>query len=458
MVSLDASLSIASEALNAESGAIGITNNNISNVNTAGYSRQTVNLSAEALAGGADNGVSFGGYTSVRDQLLNIAVNNKTSEQGSLNTQSTALSEINTDFSGTTTGVGAAISTFFTSVSALSSDPSNSSSRQAVLSAATQLSNAFHQGASALTTAQANANTEVSSTVAQINQLAKQIASLNSQLSSAGSSSSSSGQGGGALEDQRDQLTAQLARLTGISETQTEGQPTLTTANGSPLVVGDKMYALQVSTGSDGMQHITDASGADVTATITGGSLGGALTLRDTTVPQFLAKLNTLATQFANAVNSAQAAGYDATGAAGQPMFSVSSTSGTNASAGISVALSAASGVAASSDGSAGSSGNVASLMAVESSALPSGQTPTDTYASLVTTIGSAASDVSAGLNATKLSLQQLTAQQSAVSGVSIDEESTNLIRYQQAYTAAAHVVSTINDLFSVVMNMGTGS
>lgn len=449
MVSLNSSLSLASAALNAESGAIEITNNNISNVNTAGYSRQTVNLSAEALSSDADGGVAFGGYTSVRDQLLNIAVNAKTSEQQSVTTQSTALSAINTDFSGTTTGIGAAISNFFTSVSALSSDPTNSSSRQAVLSAATQLSNAFRQGALSLTTAQANANSEVSSAVAQINQLAKQIASMDGQLASGGN------QGGGALQDQRDELIAQLAKLTGVAETQTEGQPALTTTNGSPLVVGGKAYALQVSTGADGQQHVLDSSGADVTASLTGGSLGGALTIRDATVPQFLAQLNSLATQFSAAVNSAQTAGYDANGTPGQPIFSIS---GANASAGIVVALSDASGVAAASDQTSGNSGNITNLMAVERSTLSGGQTPADTYASLVTDIGSAASEVSANQTATTLSLQQLVAQQSSVSGVSIDEESTNLLRYQQAYTAAAHVVSTINDLFSVVMNMGAGS
>lgn len=452
MVGLNASLSLASQALNAESGAIGITNNNIANVNTVGYSRQTVNLSAEALAGGADDGVSFGGYTSVRDQLLSISINSKTSDQGNLDTQATALSAVNSAFSGTTTGIGAALSTFFSSLSSLSSDPTNSSSRQSVLSAATQLASAFQQGASSLTTAQTNANTEVSSTVAQINQLTQQIASLNGQLSTAGTSN---GQGGGALQDQRDQLTAQLAQLTGVSEVQTEGQPTLTTVNGSALVVGNKAYPLRVSTGADGQQHITDASGADVTASLTGGSLGGALNLRDTTIPQFLTQLNTLATQFASAVNSAQAAGYDATGAAGQPMFSIS---GANASAGLALAISNASGIAASSDGSAGSSGNLTNLLAVQTNALPSGETPTDSYASLVTNIGFTTSNITASLTATKLSLQQLTAQQSAISGVSIDEESTNLIRYQQAYTAAAHVVSTINTLFSVVMNMGAGA
>ena len=452
MVSLNASLSIASQALDAQDGAISIVNNNIANVDTVGYSRQTVNLSAEGLANGVDGGVSFNGYTSVRDQLLNISVNKKTSDQASLNTQSTALAAVNSDFSGTTTGIGAAISSFFSSLSSLSSDPTNSSSRQSVLSAATQLTTAFQQGASSLTTAQTNANTQVSSTVAQINQLTGQIASLNSQL---GTGADSAGVGGGDLEDQRDQLITQLSQLTGVSETQTEGQPTLTTANGSPLVVGDKAYALQVSTGTDGQQHITDASGADITASLTGGSLGGALNLRDTTIPQFLTQLNTLATQFASAVNTAQAQGYDSTGAAGQPMFTIS---GTNSSAGISVALSSASGIAASSDGSAGSSGNLTNLLAIQTSDLPGGQTPTDTYAGLVTSIGSVTANVSTSLTATNLSLQQLTAQQSSVSGVSVDEESTNLIKYQQAYSAAANVISTINSLFTTLMNMSTGS
>ena len=450
MISLNSSLTIAAEALQAQDGAIGVTNNNISNVNTVGYSRQVVSLSAEALANGGDNGVSFNGYTSVRDQLLNLSINSKTSDSSSLEAQSTSLAQINSAFSGTTTGIGAALSTFFSSLSSLSSTPSDSSVRQYVLSAASQLANAFHQGASALTGAQSDADKQVSSTVAQINQLTKQIASLNGEIATA----QAAGQNGsGSLTDQRDQLTTQLAQLTGVAQTTTEAQPTLTTTNGSALVVGNKSYDLQVSTGADGLQHITDSSGTDITNSLTGGTLGGTLTLRDTTVPGLLTQLNTLATQFASAVNTAQAAGYDTTGAAGQPMFSVS---GSNSSAGLAVVLPSASGIAASSDGSTGSSGNVSNLLAVQTSNLPSGATPTDTYATFATAVGSAATSVSTSLTATQLSLQQLTAQQSSVSGVSVDEESTNLIRYQQAYTAAAHVISTVNDLFSIVMNMGS--
>jgi len=455
MYGLNTSLSIAAQALDAQSGAIAVTNNNIANVDTVGYTRQVVNLSAEALSqaggGSTDNGVSFGGYTSVRDQVLSISVNSKTSDQGSLNTQSTALATLQTSFSGTTSGLGAALSTFFSNISSLSNAPTDGSARQAVLTAAAQVASAFTQASRALTSTQSNANATVSSTVSQINDLAKQIAALNAQLSSSPVSSNN-----GALQDQRDQLTTQLSTLTGVAQTQTEGQPTLSTSGGSVLVVGSRSYPLQVATGSDGLQHIIDSSGKDVTSVLDGGTLGGALTVRDSTTPGMLTALNTLAGQFTTAVNNAQAAGYDQTGSSGQPLFT---NTAINAAGTMAVALTSTTAIAASSDStSSGSSGNVDNLLAVQTNALPSGQTPTDTYASLVTTIGTAASTAKSSLAATTLSLTQLTSQQSAESGVSVDEETTNLIRYQQAYTAAAHVVSTVNDLFNVVMNMTGGS
>lgn len=452
MIGLNASLTMATQSLQAEDGAIAVTNNNIANVNTTGYSRQVVDLSAAALVQNGtsvDAGVSYDGFTSVRDQLLQLAVNQQTSSQSSLDAQSTALTQIQTAFSDSDSGVGTALSTFFSSVSSLSTDPTDSSARQSVLSAASQLANAFHQASSALTTAESNADSQVNSAVDQINTITTQIAKLNGQISSI----EASGQDGGAIEDQRDELTTQLAALTGISETQTGGAPTLTTASGSPLVIGNTAYALTVTRGSDGLAHVTDSSGNDITSKLSGGSIGSAVSMRDTIAPSMLTQLDTLASQFATAVNAAQAEGTDQTGATGAAMFSTTSTVAGSA-ASITVALSSATAIAASSDGTSGSSGNVANLLAVQTSTLASGQTPTDAYASLVYKVGDTASTTTSDLNAANLSLQQLTSQQSSTSGVSVDEETTNLIRFQQAYTAAAKVVSTINDLFTVVANM----
>ena len=76
----------------------------------------------------------------------------------------------------------------------------------------------------------------------------------------------------------------------------------------------------------------------------------------------------------------------------------------------------------------------------------------------LTQTIGDMSSTTSSQLDASNAALTQLTTAQSKESGVSVDEETTNLLRYQQAYSAAAQVISTINNLFSVVLNMGSGA
>lgn len=452
MYGLTSILSTASEALNAETGAIAVTNNNIANVNTAGYSRQTVNLSAASLGGGGalqDDGVTFGGFSSVRDQVLQLAITQKTSDAGSLSAQSSAWSQIESAFSGTDAGLGAAVSTLFSSISALSTNPTDPAVRQTAYLSAGQLADAFHQAASSLTDAQTSADQSVSGTVTQINQLTSQIASLNGELAQM----QASGQDGGSVQDQRDQLTVQLAQLAGVTVTNTGSTPSIALSNGTPLVIGHTAYSLQTTTGTSGTSQILDRQGNNITSQIRGGSIGGNLTMRDTEIPALQTSLNQFATNFASAMNTAQAQGYDPTGAQGQTMFSVPA-GGVNAAANLSVALSSQAAIATSSDASAGSSGNVSNLLAVQTQPLASGQTPTSTYASFVQSLGSSSAEATATLNATNAALSQLTTQRDSESGVSVDEETTNLLRYQQAYSAAAKVVSTINQLFTVTMDM----
>jgi flagellar hook-associated protein 1 FlgK len=454
MIGLSSSLSIATEALGAQTAALEIASNNISNANTPGYSRQIVSLSSAASVENGttvDEGVSYQGFTSVRDAVLGMAINAAGSDQGSLTAQNALLTQINSAFSGTTTGIGASLSTLFSDLSALSTNPTDPSARQTVLSNATALADAFHQGAAALSNASSAANQQVSSTVAQVNDLSQQIASLNGQIAAA----EANGGDGGALTDQRDELTTQMSQLIGVSTTQTGGTPTLTTTGGSPLVIGNTSYQLQVTTAPDGTAHVLDAQGNDITDNLSGGTVGGAITARDTTIPALSQQLDALASQFATAMNNAQAAGYDLNGNPGAAMFTVPTTG--SAAAGITVALTSGSQIAASADGSAGSSGNVKTLLAVQSTNLPGGANPTDSYATLIANIGFAGSQVNSGLAATTSSLQQLTSQQDSESGVSIDEETSNLIRYQQAYSASARVISTINDIYTTLINMSLG-
>lgn len=459
MFGLSANLSMAAQALEADSGALTVTNNNIANANTPGYDRQIVNLSSVALAGNGvsqDGGVSFDGYTAVRDQLLQIGINGQTSASASLTTQSTSWTQIENAFSSTSSGLGSALSSFYSDLSGLSTDPQNAASRETAYSSASQLVDAFHQAAASLSGASATANASISGIVSQINETTTQIAGLNQQISAL-QTAGQDGQDGGTLQNQVDTLTTQLSQLTGVTSTATSSTPTLSTTDGSPLVAGTTSYALQVTQGTDGLTHVLNEQGKDITSTLSGGSLGGAITMRDSSIPQLTNTLDTLAQQFGTAVNTAQTQGFDESGAAGTAMFTLSSTSA-GAAAGIGLALTSGSSIAASSDGSAGSSGNLTNLLATQTQALPSGQTPSNNYAGLVQTIGLSSENVTSNLTSANAALTQLTTQQSSESGVSIDEETTNLLKYQQAYSAAAQVITTINSLFTIVLNMSQAS
>jgi flagellar hook-associated protein 1 FlgK len=340
------------------------------------------------------------------------------------------------------------MSALFSSLSTLSTDPTSASSREAVVTAGQNLADAFNTAASTLKTQQAGLNTQVSQDVDQINQLTKQIAALNPQIAMV----KATGQDGGTLQDQQDQLVLSLSKLTNVSVTRASDGVTLTTGDGTALVVGSKSFALQTATGGT----VLDQNGTDITSTLTSGDLGGTLQTRDTTIKGLLTQLDTLANQFATAMNTAQKSGFDQNGAAGTDIFKASGSATTISASNITMAFTDSTKIAASSDGSSGSNGNLANLSAVQTNRLGSGLTPGSAYANLVYQVGSLTSDAQAESDATKSSLLQLNDQLSSVSGVSIDEESANLLTYQLAYQAAARVVSTIQELFQVTMSMGT--
>lgn len=455
MGGLTTSLLTGVQALDAAQAALQSTSNNIANANTPGYTREVTLLSEneETLSGGVvtGGGVTLDGIQSVRDELLNLQIQQQTSLQSQADTQSSSLQALQTFFSSTGEDLASTLSAFSSALGQLSSNPSNAAVQQSVLTAGQNLARSFNTTAAGLQNAQPAADQQVTQTVAQINSITSQIAQLNAQLTP----SVMATQNGGTIEDQRDQLVQQLSTLTGISITQSSDGEVITTGNGTPLVMGGQSYNLQTTTGPNGLQQVLDSNGNNVTSAIQGGQLGGAIQMRDQVIPGFLSTLNNLASQFAASFNAAQAKGYDSNGNAGQPFFSIpSGTEG--AAAGIAVALTTGSQIAASSDGSAGSNGNVANLLAAVNGNLPSGQTPAAAYSSLVYQVGSAASNASAQSTALGQSILQLTNQQSSVSGVNIDEESANLIRYQTAYEAAARIVSTIQALSTVTLDMGS--
>ena len=454
MSGLNGSLSIALGALSVSQEALATTSNNVANANTPGYARERADLAAGdpvvygSLAYGT--GVVMQKIESLRDPILEIQLNQETQQQSAINASLTELQQIQTQFGSASSGIGADISNFFNSLQQLSPDPSNQALRQSVLTAAGNLATDFNTVANNLRTQRGNLDLEVEQSVGGVNTLTKQIASVDGQISAL----QNAGQSAGTLVDQQTSLIRQLSGLIDVQVIPTDHGITLATSNGTTLVSGSQSFALSTQQGADGVQHIM-AGSEDITGSLKGGSLAGMIQIRDQEIPGIGTSLDQLAAGLATNLNAANAQGTDLNGSRGGNLFVAPPAGGVGAAAALTVNITDPSLIAASSDGTTGSNGNLANLSAVASQAVANGQTPIDFYSNIVFQVGSTTSNTSADADASNLILQKLQDQRGSVSGVSLDEEAANLIQYQTAYQAAARVVSTVNNLLSDAVNLG---
>ena len=457
MGTLSSALSIVVGALDADQGAIDITTNNLANANTPGYARQIVQFSendptqvGNLILG---TGVTLQQAQTVRSNVLQLQLSQEQQTSGQLDAFVNGMSQVETLFNETAgTGLQTPLSAFFSSLQQLSTNPSNSSLRVGVITAAQNLATAFNQASSALTTQQSDLNQSVEQSVSQVNSYTAQIAQLNNQISGL----TQSGEDPSTLIEQRDVALQNLSNVIGVSVISGgSNNITVTTGNGSPLVVGNQSFELQtqVNTGT-GMQDVY-SQGQDITTQISSGELGGQIQVRDQQIPSILNQLDTLASSIENAVNTQSKAGFDVNGNPGTDLFTTPPAGVTGSAANMGVVISDPSLIAASSDGTSGSNGNADALAAIANQNIVAGQTPTNYYSGTVFQIGNAVSNATTEQTAAQQVTQQLQNQIGALSGVSLNEEAANLTQFQQAYEASARVVTIIDQLTAEAINLG---
>jgi flagellar hook-associated protein 1 len=459
MSTITSLMDIAQQALMANQEALNVTSNNVANQNTAGYTREVVNF--QAVDGVTLSGRTFGSavmasVTSQRDRVLEQRVQQQTQTQSQSAALESALQQIQNIFglssttnSASSTALGTAIDSFFSSLSTLASNPADTATRQSVLTAANTLAAAFNSSSNQLAQVSTSLNQQVASDVNQVNSLTKTIASLNAQISSLSPNADA-----GMLEDQRQQAITQLSRLVGLDQISTENNGiTLTTSNGAVLVSGSQSFSLSTSQ-VGGATHIL-AGGQDVTANLTGGDLGGVLQARDQNLPAYQSALDSLAYAVGTQVNQQNQLGVDANGNPGAALFSLPPTS-TSAAALIQVATTNPKAVAAAAtgEGSAGNT-NASALADLLSASIVSGQTASGFLASFLGQIGSATAAATTDNSAQQVTLTQLTTQRDSLSRVALDEEAANLTQYQRAYQAAAQVFNIGNSIMASALNLG---
>ncbi len=464
MSSLFGTMSVALQAMLAQQGALEVVANNVANVNTPGYSREIANFeeSPPALNGNIliGTGVTLAGVESVRDNILNLRIDQESSQQSSLNSYVGAMDQVQSLFNETQgTGLQSYLTNFFNSFQSLSTDPPSSSLRQAALTAGQDLASAFSQTSDNLTQIRQGLDQSVVQTVDQVNSLTTQIAGLNQQIQDI----SNLGENPGALEDQRDSALTNLSQLIDTAVVySSDGSASVNTTNGVTLVSGNQSNNLSTQLNVTTGMHDVYAQGTDITSSIAGGALQGLINARDQGIPSTQASLDNLAAGIVSGVNSQQAAGFDLNGANGAAFFTpfTPATPGSNAGAAsvMSVALTSPDQIAASSGATTGDNGNATALANLANQPIVAGQSPGDYYSNLIDQVGNDVSNATAEQQAVGLALQQLTNQQAGVSGVSLDEEATNLVLYQRAYEASARVISVVDELTSATINMFTPS
>jgi len=310
--------------------ALDVTSNNIANAATPGYSVERVNLTPEpgqATAGGyIGSGVAVDGITRTYNELLAQQVRSSQASYSSLNALSTQAGQIDNLLSSSSSGLTTGLQNFVNALQTLSSSPTSSAARQAVLSQAQALTQQLTGYDAQLSQYGAGLEQQIGNDVTQINSLASGIASLNNQIAK---DVAGNGQAPNQLMDQRDNLIDQLSQYVSVNmASEPNGMLDVYIGSGQALVTGGT--AQQLSTMPDNYDatelHVGLASGggiADVTSEISGGDLGGLLSARSQVLDPTLNALGQISVALATVVNQQQQAGMDQSGAPGQPMFTV---------------------------------------------------------------------------------------------------------------------------------------
>jgi flagellar hook-associated protein 1 len=309
--------------------ALDVTSNNIANAATPGYSVENINLTpqpGQSTAGGfLGSGVAVQGIARAYSELLAQQVRSSQSSYSSYNTLATQAAQIDNMLSSSNTGLTASLQSFVNALQTLSTSPSSTAARQALLSQAQALAQQINSYNSQIQTYGSDLEQQIAADIGQVNSVASSIAKLNTQIAS----DLASGKTPNQLMDQRDQLVDQLSRYVSVTtSTQSDGSMNVYIGSGQSLVTGGVPQQLAAipnqynPTVSD--IGVTSAGGTtDVTAEISGGELGGLIASRSQVLDPAQNALGLVSVGLATIMNQQQASGMDLTGAQGQPMFAV---------------------------------------------------------------------------------------------------------------------------------------
>lgn len=486
--------------LAAQQLALDTTGQNISNASTIGYSRQRVNLTSAApqqifIGSGqayVGNGVSIQSLTRARDFLVDSQLWKQNSTNSFWQHQSTSLNKIENIFADTEKeGVQATINKFVKAIETLANSAGDTAAMTNVRETGNALVQVLRQDGEALVAQGNDMTTAISAGVGEINNITTQIAMLNKEITTA--------EVGGAkandLRDKRDLLVDQLSVLAkvNVSEDSTGGYTVLLSGS-VPLVQGQYSTTLEVNTTHSSLYNfdtntITVANGT-IPVTMPTGSISSMIQMRDVTIKNNLDKVDNMAKFLLQDFNNQQKAGYDATGTItppvnsnkGENFFGVTGVDYTTydpttlatpqswlSQLAVNTALYAPGGekliaMRDSADPKATANGQNATKLAAILQVGSTSTTPnainndslSNYYGTIISALGVQSQQAKNMAKSQQIIVNSTTKTRQSISGVSLDEEMANMIKFQQAYGACAKVMTTLNSMLDTLIN-GTG-
>lgn len=462
MSGLIAALNSGKTSLEVNQKTIEIIGNNVANMNTEGYSKQSAQLTPVPTLTFGDffigQGVKITDVMRAHDDFITNQLQQKSVSLGYANGQTDSLSQIEGVFNISDNNIATNIDNFFKSWQQLSTDPSDLTLRDTVIQQGNLLATSFNNASDGLDTITKNINNTLTSDISDLNAKISQIASLNGQIYT----TELNGQTNNSARDQRDLLAQQLAQSLGSNTyTDNRGMLAVQLPGGLPLVQGTTAMSLQTDTSGSNVTLQLKAAGTvrNLGVNDIGGEMQGLLAVRDQTIPAAKDDLNKLAYEISTQVNAQHAAGAGLDSSTGLDFFNAPATT-TDAARNMTVTLTDANKVAAAAAPTPpdtvppGDNRNALIMANLGSTYLIGGTDTFDSYyANTAARIGLAVNQNSLQVTGSQDAVNQLQNLRESVAGVSLDEEMINMIQYQRSFQSSAKYLSTVDDMLNTLIS-----
>ena len=465
--SINSILSTARSALTTHQTAISVISHNIANAETEGYSRQRADIvpgiPVPTPHGMMGTGVQVRDVERLRDGLLDVGYRQSNSRAGYWQRRSAVLTQLEALHGDPVTGLSSELDAFWDAWGDLANDPSNPAVRVVLRKTGQAVVDQFHRLAGGIDRIEDTTAAGLRQDLTELNRLASEVGDLNARITSA----EATGNTAGDLRDQRDLAIDRLSTLAAVQVTERPDGSVGVQFGGTTLVDGAHATPIKLITAGGGWRL---ENGNGTSLGVAGGRIGGSLEVLNVDLPAAMTELDNLARAFADDVNAIHAGGTNPLGQTGILFFD---DAGGNPASVTAWSLALSADVTADAQAIASGTGvtdpltglpiyapgnndvalSISGLRTAGSAAL-GGRSINETYGEEVARIGSELREAQDGSSIHESLAAQADQQRMSVSGVNTDEELIQLIRFQNAYSAAARVVTAADEMLQTILDM----